>query len=208
MALHKYDWSTIPEELWRLFSYDIELSIKIKFMKEAIHEAKKSYKGFSDGAQCGAIIVNNETIIARGHRRVIYPITEGKTNIIHAEQAALSEAGTYAKGSDLYVTLEPCFERGTKDWFETYLPCSTIIPETGVKRVIIGLVDKYTQTYGKGIKHLVESGIKVEFVYCGLEKQLFDLVKNGNFYAPHPSAIFNDTTQFLCGLPIIKGHNL
>lgn len=181
MTLHKYNWSTIPKDLWSLFSYDLDFFTKINFMKQAIEEGKKSFKPYEDGAQCGAIIVKDGEIIGKGHRSVILP-KKGKTHVTHAEQAAIYEAGNNAKGADLYVTLEPCFERGNQIWTEIHPSCSTIIPATGIERVIIGLIDKDHRTNGKGIKKLVESGIKVEFAYQGIEKELFNLIQDGKVY--------------------------
>jgi len=189
MAIHKYDWSNIPKDLWGLFSYDLDFSTKQKFMKEAIKEAKKSYKPHDDGAQCGAVIVQNNEIISQGHREVICPTKEGKTRIIHAEQMALYNAGKNAKGSDLYVTLEPCFKRGNLELHEEYPPCSTLIPNAGVERAIIGLIDKNQNTNGKGIKHLVELGVKVEFIYNDIEKDLFNIVREGKFYSMYPTIL-------------------
>jgi diaminohydroxyphosphoribosylaminopyrimidine deaminase/5-amino-6-(5-phosphoribosylamino)uracil reductase len=150
-------------------------------MKQAIEEGKKSFKPYEDGAQCGAIIVKDGKIIGKGHRTVNLHKKE-KTQITHAEQAAIYNANNNVKGADLYVTLEPCFERGNQNWTEIYPPCSTIIPASGIERVIIGLTDKDPRTNGKGIKKLVESGVKVEFAYQGIEKKLFNLIQDGKFY--------------------------
>jgi diaminohydroxyphosphoribosylaminopyrimidine deaminase/5-amino-6-(5-phosphoribosylamino)uracil reductase len=171
----------------KLFSYEINNATKIHFMKEAIKEAKSSFAPLPDGAKCGALVVKNGKIIGRGHREVICPTDEGKTRVIHAEQAALRAAGKNAEGADLYVTLEPCYERGNQKWTETHPPCSILIPEYGIERVIIGLIDKDPRTDGKGVKQLVDSGVKVEFVYKGIEKQLLDLVGEGKFYTLRPS---------------------
>lgn len=77
------------------------------FMKEALKEAQNA---FSQGEiPVGAIIVSNNTIIARTHN-----LTEKLTDVTaHAEMMAITSAtealgGKYLKDCQLYVTLEPC----------------------------------------------------------------------------------------------------
>jgi len=184
--LHKYDWRNVPEELLSLFSHELDPIIKAKFMQEAIKEARRSYQPLPDGALCGAVIVKDNKIIGRGHRKVLYPTEEGKTRIIHAEQGAIYEAGENAKGAELYVTLEPCYERGHQSWHEIHPPCSMLIPKAGIERVIFGLVDMNPKTFGKGLKQLVEAGVKVESCYEGVEKKLLELIGSGKFYTLKP----------------------
>jgi tRNA(adenine34) deaminase len=77
------------------------------FMKEALKEAMKSLE--KDEVPIGAVIVANNTIIARSHN-----LTETLNDVTaHAEMQAITAAagtigGKYLKGCTLYVTLEPC----------------------------------------------------------------------------------------------------
>lgn len=178
MSQHKYSWNTIPRKLWKLFLYELDFKTKLHYMSEAISEAKKS----DMFPTVGAIVVNNGEIVGRGKRIVNYSNNEsGIVEIIHAEHAALIDAGDLSQGADLYSTLEPCFERGNAPYLKKIEPCSILIPEYGIKRVIIGLVDRDKRTSGEGIKKLVKSNVNVEFVYAGLEKELYRLVGNGRF---------------------------
>jgi tRNA(adenine34) deaminase len=77
------------------------------FMKEALKEAQNAYD-LAD-VPVGAIIVSNNTIIARAHN-----LTEQLNDVTaHAEIIAITAASEYLGGKylsdcQLYVTLEPC----------------------------------------------------------------------------------------------------
>ncbi len=76
-------------------------------MKEALKEAKFAFK--KDEVPVGAVIVVNNTIIARAHN-----LTETLTDVTaHAEMQAFTAAANtlgnkFLKECILYVTLEPC----------------------------------------------------------------------------------------------------
>ena len=77
------------------------------FMKRAMQEAEEA---FAQGEiPVGAVIVVNNTIIARAHN-----LTERLNDVTaHAEMQAITSAanylgGKYLKDCTLYVTLEPC----------------------------------------------------------------------------------------------------
>jgi diaminohydroxyphosphoribosylaminopyrimidine deaminase/5-amino-6-(5-phosphoribosylamino)uracil reductase len=74
----------------------------------------------------------------------------------HAEINCLDDAEDKAKGSTLYVTLEPCAHFGRTP------PCVDRIIRSGVKRVIVGMVDPNPRNNGRGIARLRQCGIKVE----------------------------------------------
>ncbi|HWB62801.1 MAG TPA: bifunctional diaminohydroxyphosphoribosylaminopyrimidine deaminase/5-amino-6-(5-phosphoribosylamino)uracil reductase RibD, partial [Chitinophagales bacterium] len=57
--------------------------------------------------------------------------------------------------STLYVNLEPCAHYGKTP------PCSTLIVNTKIPRVVIGSADPNPQVAGKGIKMMREAGIEV-----------------------------------------------
>lgn len=77
------------------------------FMKKALQEAKYAFD--KDEIPVGAVIVINDTIIARSHN-----LTEMLTDVTaHAEMQAITAASNYLGskyliGCTLYVTLEPC----------------------------------------------------------------------------------------------------
>lgn len=74
----------------------------------------------------------------------------------HAEAAALTMAGDKAKGATVYVTLEPCAERGRDE------SCSDKLIAAGVSRVVVACLDINPVVYKKGIAKLEAAGIEVE----------------------------------------------
>lgn len=81
--------------------------LDLHFMKEALKEAKKAYE--KDEVPVGAVLVQNQKIIARGHNQV--ELLQDAT--AHAEMICLT-AASGALGNwrltdtTLYCTLEPC----------------------------------------------------------------------------------------------------
>ena len=79
----------------------------IKFMKEALRQAKKAYK--LDETPIGCVIVHEGKIIARGYNRR----NTDKSPLAHAEITAIKKASRKIgdwrlEDCTLYVTLEPC----------------------------------------------------------------------------------------------------
>ncbi|MFA5104517.1 MAG: nucleoside deaminase [Candidatus Margulisiibacteriota bacterium] len=78
----------------------------IKFMKEALKEAKKGLR--EGGIPIGSVLVKSGKVIGRGHNRR----TQKGSAILHAEMDCLKNAGRlkakYYKECILYSTLSPC----------------------------------------------------------------------------------------------------
>jgi diaminohydroxyphosphoribosylaminopyrimidine deaminase/5-amino-6-(5-phosphoribosylamino)uracil reductase len=74
----------------------------------------------------------------------------------HAEVQALRSAGDAARGSTLYVTLEPCNHFGRTP------PCTEAIVQAGVSRVVIGVEDPDIRVAGAGVRRLREAGVRVD----------------------------------------------
>ena len=80
----------------------------------------------------------------------------------HAEVEALRKAGNKAKGSTMYVTLEPhCFQGLTS-------PCTTAIIKAGIKKVYVAIEDPFPKIRGRGIEELRNNGVEV---VIGLRKE-------------------------------------
>ena len=130
--------------------------MKIEYLQEAILEGEKARGLSSPNPFVGAIIVNNNQIVGRGHTQ--------KHGSNHAEIEALMMAGTKAVGADLYVTLEPCCHLGKTP------PCTDAIIKAGIKRVFIGIADPNPLVSLQGILQLQDAGLEVQYGY--MEKQI------------------------------------
>ncbi len=129
------------------------------YMHKALQMALRGKGKTSPNPTVGAVIVKNNRIIAEGwHRRA---------GSDHAEIMALKKAGAKAKGSTLYVTLEPCHHYGRTP------PCVNAVIASGIKKVIIGMKDPNPLTNAKSIAKLRKEKIKVKVGV--LEKELLKL---------------------------------
>ncbi len=183
---HPYSWAHVPNEVMSLFSEHIDPVIKCGFMTEAIAEARQS----SLQPTVGAVIVRDDKIIGRGHRKV-EKIREAPPlwRVTHAEVAALQSVAGSASEATLYVTLEPCAGRYQGATVEAAEVCSAVIPQTGIASVVIGLVDRDPMTNGKGLQRLHNQGVRLEYAYQGLEHELIELIGDGQFGVLPPSIL-------------------
>lgn len=107
----------------------------------------------------GALLVKNGRIISSGFHK--------KTGSHHAEISCLNKAKNKIKNATLYVTLEPCIHFGYTP------PCVNKIIETGIKHVVVGVMDANPKNRGRGIKLMRQNGIKVEVGF--LENELNEI---------------------------------
>ncbi|MFQ6069048.1 MAG: bifunctional diaminohydroxyphosphoribosylaminopyrimidine deaminase/5-amino-6-(5-phosphoribosylamino)uracil reductase RibD [Candidatus Aminicenantales bacterium] len=119
----------------------------ISYMKMAYALAEKARGRASPNPLVGAVIVKNNLILGYGYH-------EGPGHP-HAEAMALKRAGNQAKGSTLYVTLEPCVHWGRTP------PCVDGITRSGIKKVVVSALDPNPLVYKKGIRKIKEAGINV-----------------------------------------------
>jgi diaminohydroxyphosphoribosylaminopyrimidine deaminase/5-amino-6-(5-phosphoribosylamino)uracil reductase len=96
----------------------------------------------------GAVVVRDGAVVGEGYH--------ARYGEAHAEVVALRAAGDRARGSTMYVTLEPCNHFGKTP------PCTEAILEARVKRVVIAAADP-TALAGGGARHLSDFGVEVEF---------------------------------------------
>jgi diaminohydroxyphosphoribosylaminopyrimidine deaminase/5-amino-6-(5-phosphoribosylamino)uracil reductase len=101
----------------------------------------------SPNPHVGAVLARGEEILA-----VTFHESAGKD---HAEIAALNVAGERARGSTLYVTLEPCNHTGRTP------PCVDSLLAAGVQRVVIGTRDPNPHVQGGGVERLRAAGVEV-----------------------------------------------
>lgn len=117
------------------------------FMNLAIALALKARGRTSPNPMVGSLVVKNGRIVGKGYH--------AKAGTAHAEIIALDEAGKFAKGATLYVSLEPCAHFGRTP------PCVDRIIKSGVKEVIVGMVDPNPLNNGRGINIIRQHRIKV-----------------------------------------------
>jgi diaminohydroxyphosphoribosylaminopyrimidine deaminase / 5-amino-6-(5-phosphoribosylamino)uracil reductase len=119
-----------------------------KFMRAALAEAKKGLGETTPNPAVGAVLVNGNHIIARGHHR--------QAGGDHAEVDCLRRlAKPIPPGAILYVTLEPCSTRGRT------APCANYIIERSVRSVVIGTIDPNPQHRGRAVELLRAGGVDV-----------------------------------------------
>lgn len=116
-------------------------------MAMAYRLARKTKGQTSPNPMVGAVIVKNDRVVAAGYHQ--------RCGSDHAEVMALKKAGKNAKGARLYVTLEPCSHFGRTP------PCVDAIIQSGIKEVIVGMMDPNPINHGKSMKLLGRRGIKV-----------------------------------------------
>jgi diaminohydroxyphosphoribosylaminopyrimidine deaminase/5-amino-6-(5-phosphoribosylamino)uracil reductase len=122
------------------------------FMRRALELGEKGRFTAPPNPWVGCVIVNKGKIVGEGfHRRVGYP---------HAEIEALQAAGTLARDSTVYVTLEPCCHLGRTP------PCTYSLIRARVKKIIIPFLDPDSHVRGKGISELRHAGIEVQEECC------------------------------------------
>jgi diaminohydroxyphosphoribosylaminopyrimidine deaminase/5-amino-6-(5-phosphoribosylamino)uracil reductase len=113
-----------------------------------LKEARRALGQTSPNPVVGAVLVNGNRIIAKGHHR--------QAGCPHAEIVCLRDFGnTVPATAILYVTLEPCSTTGRTS------PCTDEITKAGVKTVVIGTVDVNPRHAGRGVTLLRDAGIKV-----------------------------------------------
>lgn len=116
------------------------------YMQEAIDLAKLGVGYTNPNPLVGALVVKENQIIARG-----YHAAYGQD---HAEVMAIKNASESVVGATVYVTLEPCAHYGKTP------PCANFLVASGIKKVVIGMVDPNPLVSGKGIKILNNHGIE------------------------------------------------
>ena len=113
-------------------------------MRKCIELAKRGAGSVSPNPLVGCIVLD-------AHGNEISSGFHEKYGGNHAERNALQ--GVEAKGGTLIVNLEPCSHNGKT------LPCTDLIIEKGIKRVVIGMRDPNPLV--NGVKQLREAGIDV-----------------------------------------------
>ncbi|MDC8004981.1 bifunctional diaminohydroxyphosphoribosylaminopyrimidine deaminase/5-amino-6-(5-phosphoribosylamino)uracil reductase RibD [Aureisphaera galaxeae] len=140
-----------------------------RYMSRCIQLAQNGLGTTYPNPMVGSVIVHNDKIIGEGwHQQAGKP---------HAEVNAIASVQDVSmlKDATIYVSLEPCSHFGKTP------PCSDLIIEKGIKKVVIGAVDPNPKVAGAGIRKLTEAGCEV--VSGVLEQECSEL--NKRFFTFH-----------------------
>ncbi|MGV6845423.1 MAG: bifunctional diaminohydroxyphosphoribosylaminopyrimidine deaminase/5-amino-6-(5-phosphoribosylamino)uracil reductase RibD [Lutibacter sp.] len=125
------------------------MKIHEKYINRCIQLAKNGLGTTYPNPMVGCVIVYEDQIIGEGwHRKAGQPHAE-----VHAINSVKNKK--LLLKATLYVSLEPCSHYGKTP------PCSNLIIESGIKKVVIGSVDQNSKVKGKGIAYLEKHGCEV-----------------------------------------------
>src|SRR5215472_6750335 len=116
-------------------------------MDHALDLARKGVGLASPNPTVGCVMVNGGQIVGEGFHQ--YDWRD------HAEIVALKSANERARGSTLYVTLEPCSRTGRTG------PCTEAVISAGVRRVVAAIEDPNPLNASRGFERLGLAGIEV-----------------------------------------------
>ena len=124
-----------------------------RWMKTCLDLAERGAGLVSPNPMVGAVLVGTDgTMLGQGwHREYGGPHAE-RHAILDAERRYGSEA---LENATLYVNLEPCVHFGKTP------PCTDVILEKKIPRVVVGTTDPFPAVAGRGIDRLRENGVEV-----------------------------------------------
>lgn len=119
-------------------------------MRRCLELARKGLGLTHTNPMVGCVIVHNGHIIGEGyHHEFGGP---------HAEVHAIRSVKDHSllPEATLYANLEPCSHHGKTP------PCSVLIQQKGIRRVVVSNIDPFPIVSGRGIGYLREKGVEVE----------------------------------------------
>src|SRR4051794_2984866 len=120
---------------------------EMDYMARALQLASRALGSCSPNPAVGAVLIRDGQVVGEGATQ-----PPGQA---HAEVVALRAAGPLARGSTLYVTLEPCAHFGRTP------PCADAIVAAGVAEAYVAMHDPSPWVNGHGIAALEQAGIRV-----------------------------------------------
>jgi diaminohydroxyphosphoribosylaminopyrimidine deaminase/5-amino-6-(5-phosphoribosylamino)uracil reductase len=127
----------------------VPVNIHENYIKRCVEIAKNGIGKTAPNPSVGCVIVHENIIIGEG-----YTSPFGGN---HAEVNAIRSVKDQSllKNATLYVTLEPCSHFGKTP------PCSSLIIEKQIPKVVIGTIDTHSKVSGEGIAKLKAAGCEV-----------------------------------------------
>ena len=139
----------------------------IKYMKEALKQAKKAYRLWE--VPIGCVIVYEDKIIARAYNRR----NTDKSTLAHAEITAIKRAAKIMgdwrlEGCTMYVTLEPC------------QMCAGALVQSRITKVVIGSMNPKAGCAGSILDmfHMEQFNHQIETRKGVLEEECSDLLSS------------------------------
>jgi diaminohydroxyphosphoribosylaminopyrimidine deaminase / 5-amino-6-(5-phosphoribosylamino)uracil reductase len=169
-----------------------------ELMRKTLEVAQLGWPAVAPNPMVGALVLHNDRIVTKGYHK--------KFGEPHAEVMALTYIPADIDPSEctLFVSLEPCNHQGKTP------PCTELIINTGIKKVVISALDPNPLVSGKGIARLKEAGIEVEQGVLEAESR----IQNRRFITFHEKkrpyillkwAMSRD--GFISRLPVPKRHS-
>jgi diaminohydroxyphosphoribosylaminopyrimidine deaminase / 5-amino-6-(5-phosphoribosylamino)uracil reductase len=129
----------------------------LDFMQRALELAERAKGWSSPNPAVGAVLVSAGQIVGEGWTQ--------PPGGPHAEIVALRMAEGRARGSDLFVTLEPCAHFGRTP------PCTDALIAAGIHHTEVAMLDASPWVAGKGLEALRGAGISVSVGARGEQAQ-------------------------------------
>ncbi|MBE3663206.1 riboflavin-specific deaminase [Vibrio navarrensis] len=123
-----------------------------KHMLRALEISRNALPNCIPNPPVGCVLVKDDTVVSEGYTQAI-----GGN---HAEVQALNSYDGTLDGVVAYVTLEPCSFVGRTP------ACANTLIKSGIKHVVVSMLDPDERNSGKGIAILERGGIKVDIGLC------------------------------------------
>src|SRR5215468_2028705 len=118
------------------------------FLRQALTLAQKSHGLASPNPNVGAVLVDDAgNVVGEGFHTY--------DGLKHAEIIAIEQAGEKARGTILYINLEPCSHHGRTG------PCTEAVIAAGIRRVVASTSDPNPVVSGRGFAQLRQAGVQV-----------------------------------------------
>ena len=135
------------------------MSTDEQYMQRCLQLAANGRQNARPNPMVGAVIVAPLTSRLSPLASIIGEGYHVRCGQAHAEVNAFAsvrpEDEHLLKEATLYVSLEPCSHYGKTP------PCADLIINKGVRRVVVGCIDPFTEVQGRGIQKLQAAGIDV-----------------------------------------------
>jgi diaminohydroxyphosphoribosylaminopyrimidine deaminase/5-amino-6-(5-phosphoribosylamino)uracil reductase len=150
----------------------LQMTSDEQYIQRCIELARKGAGLVAPNPMVGAVLVHKGNIIGEGWHQQ-YGQAHAEVNCIrNVEENGFAHL---VATSTIYVSLEPCAHFGKTP------PCSDLIIEKKIPKVVIGCRDPFKEVDGKGIEKLKAAGVEV--IVDVLKKECIDL--NKRFFTFH-----------------------